>query len=86
MGGEARAVARVAVGDDLGSGLCPPLLQELEQNGPKAVGRVETQHVPGAGEDLERAEKRGTFAGISEKPSDGLEPSTPSLPWRCSTD
>ena len=25
------------------------------------------------------------FAGISAKPSDGLEPSTPSLPWRCST-
>jgi hypothetical protein len=26
------------------------------------------------------------FAGVSAKPSDGLEPSTPSLPWRCSTD
>jgi hypothetical protein len=25
------------------------------------------------------------FAGTSYKPSDGLEPSTPSLPWRCST-
>jgi hypothetical protein len=23
--------------------------------------------------------------GLLEKPSDGLEPSTPSLPWRCST-
>ena len=26
------------------------------------------------------------FAGTLGKPSDGLEPSTPSLPWRCSTD
>jgi hypothetical protein len=24
-------------------------------------------------------------AGLLSKPSDGLEPSTPSLPWRCST-
>ena len=32
------------------------------------------------------AETRKTrFAGLSQKPSDGLEPSTPSLPWRCST-
>ena len=23
--------------------------------------------------------------GFQVKPSDGLEPSTPSLPWRCST-
>jgi hypothetical protein len=25
------------------------------------------------------------YAGLFLKPSDGLEPSTPSLPWRCST-
>jgi hypothetical protein len=27
-------------------------------------------------------DKKCLFAGISSKPSDGLEPSTPSLPWR----
>ncbi len=30
-------------------------------------------------------EETRLFAGVSWKPSDGLEPSTPSLPWRCST-
>ncbi len=29
-------------------------------------------------------EKAPTFGAFAE-PSDGLEPSTPSLPWRCST-
>ena len=29
---------------------------------------------------------KNPFAGLLCKPSDGLEPSTPSLPWRCSTD
>ncbi len=33
----------------------------------------------------ERAE-RAICRSSSTKPSDGLEPSTPSLPWRCSTD
>ncbi len=36
----------------------------------------------------DRASPRGTESGACSgfsKPSDGLEPSTPSLPWRCST-
>jgi hypothetical protein len=27
----------------------------------------------------------GTGVDLQDKPSDGLEPSTPSLPWKCST-
>ena len=30
-------------------------------------------------------QQKAPFAGLFLKPSDGLEPSTPSLPWRCST-
>jgi hypothetical protein len=30
-------------------------------------------------------QKGGKYACLQGKPSDGLEPSTPSLPWRCST-
>jgi hypothetical protein len=31
------------------------------------------------------ANRKKPLAGEKPKPSDGLEPSTPSLPWRCST-
>ena len=30
--------------------------------------------------------RKGAVSSAFAKPSDGLEPSTPSLPWRCSTD
>jgi hypothetical protein len=31
------------------------------------------------------SERKSARCGAFAKPSDGLEPSTPSLPWRCST-
>jgi hypothetical protein len=45
-----------------------------------------TVNVPATYPRVVRAgDNKCLFAGISYKPSDGLEPSTPSLPWRCST-
>ena len=34
---------------------------------------------------IQRRSQKAPSAGALWKPSDGLEPSTPSLPWRCST-
>jgi hypothetical protein len=53
----------------LGFGLRP----EVDQRGLSAESREV------------RESERPAFAGLSREPSDGLEPSTPSLPWRCST-
>jgi hypothetical protein len=38
--------------------------------------------VPARARRLQSRQRKTPLAGISRKPSDGLEPSTPSLPWR----
>jgi len=44
----------------------------------------ECPRVPARDSRLQLRHKKGPFAGAFPKPSDGLEPSTPSLPWvRC---
>jgi hypothetical protein len=49
---------------------CPPVPGMCTRLVPAHAGRAKTGNII------------GPFAGLLSKPSDGLEPSTPSLPWR----
>ena len=50
-----------------------------------AVRTVFARLAETAADDDFEAREYPALAGFSEKPSSGLEPLTPSLPWRCST-
>ncbi|MDX6730476.1 MAG: hypothetical protein QOC54_424 [Baekduia sp.] len=58
-------------------------LAELEQAGIEQ--RPETVLADGRYWNTAQIAALGHQAGSPMKPSDGLEPSTPSLPWKCST-
>ena len=66
-------------------------LKPSDQQGFKAPPSASTQ-VGGRSVDVETQNRRlarkqkELISRNFAKPSDGLEPSTPSLPWRCSTD
>ena len=62
-----------------------------DRRAPRRLRVLAAAQLPGAslpGPDRHSGQRavRSCRTGVSREPSDGLEPSTPSLPWRCSTD